>query len=129
MQTKAKHILKIYEKDQELHRKLKKSFEAPSIYDVSIKALAKAGLEINPDVLIRDYSTPYKEDVTVLHAWIEVYKNVDQYWDLYELAEKLVDIEDCLQQWRFRHMKTVEQIIGLKGNRRFLRRKLFKKST
>jgi tryptophan 2,3-dioxygenase len=111
---KTNHILKIYEKDQELHSKLKKSFEAPSIYDVSIKALAKAGFEINPEVLGRDYTTPYKEDDTVRKAWLEVYKNVDQYWDLYELAEKLVDIEDSLQQWRFRHMKTVERIIGLK---------------
>jgi tryptophan 2,3-dioxygenase len=111
---KTNHILKIYEKDQELHSKLKKSFEAPSIYDVSIKALAKAGFEINPEVLSRDYTTLYKEDDTVRKAWLEVYKNVDQYWDLYELAEKLVDIEDSLQQWRFRHMKTVERIIGLK---------------
>jgi tryptophan 2,3-dioxygenase len=111
---KTNHILKIYEKDQELHSKLKKSFEAPSIYDVSINALAKAGFEINPEVLSRDYTTPYKEDDTVRKAWLEVYKNVDQYWDLYELAEKLVDIEDSLQQWRFRHMKTVERIIGLK---------------
>ncbi|MFD2443800.1 tryptophan 2,3-dioxygenase [Bacillus sp. CGMCC 1.16607] len=111
---KTSHILKIYEKDQVLYQKLKKSFEAPSIYDVSIKALSKAGFEINPDILKRDYSTLYKADDTVLKAWIEVYKNVDQYWDLYELAEKLVDIEDCLQQWRFRHMKTVERIIGFK---------------
>lgn len=111
---KTTHILKIYEKDPELYGKLKKAIEAPSIYDVSIKALAKAGFNIKPEVLTRDYSTPYKEDDTVLKAWIEVYRNVDQYWDLYELAEKLVDIEDSLQQWRFRHMKTVERIIGFK---------------
>jgi tryptophan 2,3-dioxygenase len=111
---KTNHILKIYEKDQELHRKLKQAFEAPSIYDVSIKALANAGFEINPDILSRDYTTPYKEDATVRKAWIEVYKNVEKYWDLYELAEKLVDIEDSLSTWRFRHMKTVERIIGNK---------------
>ncbi|WP_442600335.1 tryptophan 2,3-dioxygenase [Neobacillus sp. D3-1R] len=111
---KTNHILKIYEKDQELYNILKKAFEAPSIYDVSIRALAKAGFQINPDVLNRDVSTPYVEDDTVRKAWIEVYRNVDRYWDLYELAEKLVDIEDSLQQWRFRHMKTVERIIGFK---------------
>lgn len=111
---KTNHILKIYEKDEELHSQLKKAFEAPSIYDVSIRALAKAGFQINPEVLNRDYATPYKEDDTVRKAWIEVYKNVERYWDLYELAEKLVDIEDSLQQWRFRHMKTVERIIGNK---------------
>jgi tryptophan 2,3-dioxygenase len=111
---KTSHILKIYEKDPVLHQQLKKAFEAPSIYDVSIKALAKAGFDINPEVLARDYTTLYKGDETVRKAWIEVYKNVEKYWDLYELAEKLVDIEDSLQQWRFRHMKTVERIIGFK---------------
>jgi tryptophan 2,3-dioxygenase len=111
---KTTHILKIYEKDQELHSKLKLAFDAPSIYDVSIQALAKAGLEINPEILSRDCTTPYKEDESVRKAWIEVYRNVDKYWDLYELAEKLVDIEDSLSTWRFRHMKTVERIIGNK---------------
>lgn len=111
---KTTHILKIYEKDQELHNKLKMAFDSPSIYDVSIQALAKAGFEINPDILSRDFTTPYKEDETVRKAWIEVYRNVEKYWDLYELAEKLVDIEDSLSTWRFRHMKTVERIIGNK---------------
>jgi tryptophan 2,3-dioxygenase len=111
---KTTPILKIYEKDQELHNKLKEAFEAPSIYDVSIQALAKAGFEINPAILSRDYTTPYKEDESVRKAWIEVYRNVESYWDLYELAEKLVDIEDSLSTWRFRHMKTVERIIGNK---------------
>jgi tryptophan 2,3-dioxygenase len=111
---KTTHILKIYEKDQELHSKLKLAFDAPSIYDVSIHALAKAGFEINPEILSREYTTPYKEDESVRKAWIEVYRNVDKYWDLYELAEKLVDIEDSLSTWRFRHMKTVERIIGNK---------------
>jgi tryptophan 2,3-dioxygenase len=111
---KTNHILKIYEKDLELHGKLKKAFEAPSIYDVSIKALSKVGFEINPEILSRDYTSPYKEDESVRKAWIEVYRNVEKYWDLYELAEKLVDIEDSLSTWRFRHMKTVERIIGNK---------------
>jgi tryptophan 2,3-dioxygenase len=111
---KTTPILKIYEKDQVLHNKLIEAFEAPSIYDVSIQALAKAGFEINPAILSRDYTTPYKEDESVRKAWIEVYRNVESYWDLYELAEKLVDIEDSLSTWRFRHMKTVERIIGNK---------------
>ncbi|ETI66015.1 tryptophan 2,3-dioxygenase [Neobacillus vireti] len=111
---KTSHILKIYKKDPSLYSQLEKAFHAPSIYDVSIKALAKAGFDINPEVLNRDYSIPYKNDASVKKAWLEVYKNVDQYWDLYQLAEKLVDIEDWLQQWRFRHMKTVERIIGFK---------------
>ncbi|MBO1002389.1 tryptophan 2,3-dioxygenase [Pseudogracilibacillus auburnensis] len=111
---KSKHILKIYENDQAVHDALIKAYQAPSIYDVSIGALAKAGFPINSDLLDRDYSIVYNGDSTVQAAWEKVYKDVDKYWDLYELAEKLVDIEDWLQQWRFRHMKTVERIIGFK---------------
>jgi len=111
---KTDHVLKIYQKDPVLYRELEEAYKAPSLYDVSIKALAKAGFAINPDLLNRDCTKPYKEDATVEAAWLQVYKNVDKYWDLYQLAEKLVDIEDWLQQWRFRHMKTVERIIGHK---------------
>ncbi len=112
---KTGHILKIYEKDQALHNKLSAAFLSPSIYDVSIRALSRAGFPINPDLLNRDFSITYKGDLTVAAAWKEVYMNVEQHWDLYQLAEKLVDIEDWLQQWRFRHMKTVERIIGFKS--------------
>lgn len=111
---KSKHILKIYEKDAAISQDLKTAFAAPSIYDVAIEALAKAGLPINPALLNRDFSVVYKGDETVAAAWKTVYENIDRYWDLYQLAEKLVDIEDSLQQWRFRHMKTVERIIGFK---------------
>ncbi|GGA40389.1 tryptophan 2,3-dioxygenase [Psychrobacillus lasiicapitis] len=111
---KTKHILKIYEQDIALFEQLEKVYNAPSIYDVSIQALAKAGFQINPTVLNRDYSVTYGGDESVANAWKEVYRNVDKYWNLYQLAEKLVDVEDWLQQWRFRHMKTVERIIGFK---------------
>ncbi|HEY4553353.1 MAG TPA: tryptophan 2,3-dioxygenase [Bacillaceae bacterium] len=111
---KTTHILKIYKKDPELHAELEKALHAPSIYDVSIQALARAGLPINPDMLERDVSKTYGGDPTVAAAWREVYRQPETYWDLYQLAEKLVDIEDWLQQWRFRHMKTVERIIGFK---------------
>ncbi|MEK4228922.1 tryptophan 2,3-dioxygenase [Solibacillus sp. FSL H8-0538] len=111
---KTPHILKIYEKNAALVAILKEAYAAPSIYDVTIAALAKAGLSINPDLLTRDYSVTYGGDDTVAEAWKTVYLNVEHYWDLYQLGEKLVDIEDWLQQWRFRHMKTVERIIGFK---------------
>ncbi|KGA96374.1 tryptophan 2,3-dioxygenase [Alkalihalobacillus alcalophilus ATCC 27647 = CGMCC 1.3604] len=111
---KTPHILKIYEKDPILHKELSDAFHSPGLYDVAIEALAKAGFSINVDLLNRDYSKPYEEDESVKEAWMAVYRNVDKHWDLYQLAEKLVDIEDWLQQWRFRHMKTVERIIGFK---------------
>lgn len=111
---KTTHVLEIYKKDQELHSGLSKALQSPSIYDVSIQALAKAGLPIKDEILNRDHSLTYKGDASVEEAWLEVYRNPGTYWDLYELAEKLIDIEDWLQQWRFRHMKTVERIIGFK---------------
>ncbi|SFD38790.1 tryptophan 2,3-dioxygenase [Fictibacillus sp. FJAT-27399] len=111
---KTPHVLKIYEKDPELLVELKKAYEAPGLYDVAIRALNKAGLAIDEEVLNRDVTRTYQENDSVHQAWITVYRNPNQYWDLYELAEKLVDIEDWLQQWRFRHMKTVERIIGFK---------------
>lgn len=111
---KQSHIIKIYEKDPKLSERLETAYNAPGIYDVAIQALARAGFDITPSLLTRDFSVTYEGDASVAAAWLEVYRNVDQYWDLYQLAEKLVDIEDSHQQWRFRHMKTVERIIGFK---------------
>jgi len=111
---KTPHILKIYEKDEKLYRRLKEAFEAPGLYDVAIIALAKEGLPISDEILQRDYTEAYTRDDSVEEAWLTVYKDVNRYWNLYELAEKLVDIEDWFQQWRFRHMKTVERVIGMK---------------
>jgi tryptophan 2,3-dioxygenase len=111
---KTGHILKIYEKDPELHAKLEKAYHAPGLYDVAIQALRKAGFDIPEEVADRDFSRLYEENESVKKAWMTVYQNVDRYWELYQLAEKLVDIEDSFQQWRFRHMKTVERIIGFK---------------
>lgn len=111
---KTPFILKIYEHDKKLYTKLHEAYHAPGLYDVAIQALAQAGLKINPDILNRDFSKTYVHDESVEQAWLTVYRDVEKYWNLYELAEKLVDIEDWFQQWRFRHMKTVERIIGQK---------------
>jgi tryptophan 2,3-dioxygenase len=111
---KNKHILAIYKKDPVLHAELTNALHTPSLYDVAILALSKEGFQIDQQLLERDLSNPYQPNSSVEAAWLEVYKKVDKYWDLYQLAEKLVDIEDWLQQWRFRHMKTVERIIGHK---------------
>jgi len=112
---KTPHILKIYEQDALLSNRLEKAYRNPGLYDVAIQTLAKAGFPIDPGILERDFSKNYHKDQTVEQAWLIIYKNPDKYWDLYQLAEKLVDIEDGFQQWRFRHMKTVERIIGQKS--------------
>ncbi|RDY66665.1 tryptophan 2,3-dioxygenase [Halobacillus sp. SY10] len=111
---KTPHVLKIYEKDPELHHRLEEAYRAPSLYDAAIEKLSDSGFPISKKLLDRDYTQLYEKDSSVEAAWTNVYKDVEQYWDLYQLGEKLVDIEDSLQQWRFRHMKTVERIIGHK---------------
>ena len=111
---KTKHVLKIYEKDPALLEELTAAFNAPGLYDAAIQKLARSGFTIDKEVLERDITTVYEPNDSVREAWITVYRDVETHWELYQLAEKLVDIEDWLQQWRFRHMKTVERIIGFK---------------
>ena len=111
---KTKHVLKIYEKDEALHEELMHAFKQPGLYDAAIHKLARSGFVIDPAVLNRDVTEVYETNKSVHEAWAAVYRDVDKYWELYQLAEKLVDIEDWLQQWRFRHMKTIERVIGFK---------------
>lgn len=91
---------------------VRKYLNLPSIYDEALKQLAKAGFDIPADRLERDWSEPYKPSAEVEAAWKEVYSNIEDHWQLYEMAEKLVDVEHKFQLWRFNHMKTVERIIG-----------------
>lgn len=107
-------VLAVYEHQTELHQRLTAALNEPSIYDAAIMSLSRHGLEIDPACLQRDWSQEYKENDSVREAWLNVYRDVDKYWDLYELAEKLVDIDSRQQQWRFNHMGTVERIIGFK---------------
>lgn len=98
----------------EIHSRLQAALGRPSLYDETLRLLARRGLAIAEDRIARDWTQPYRPDDSVLAAWRTVYEGPEQYWDLYEFAEKLIDVEDWFQQWRFRHMKTVERIIGFK---------------
>ncbi|WP_163100444.1 tryptophan 2,3-dioxygenase [Peribacillus alkalitolerans] len=111
---KSHHVLSVYQHDPELYEQLNKALHERSIYDMAIKALSVRGLPIDEDALNRDWSQMYQPNQSVENAWLTVYRNVDQYWDLYELAEKLVDIGSQQQFWRYNHMSTVERIIGNK---------------
>ncbi|MFD2370339.1 tryptophan 2,3-dioxygenase [Brevibacillus sp. GCM10020057] len=111
---KNAHVLAVYQHQPELYGQLQQVLGSPSIYDAAIMAMAERGLPIAPECLDRDWSQPYQPHASVEQAWLAVYRNVNQYWDLYELAEKLVDIASQQQQWRFNHMTTVERIIGQK---------------
>ncbi|TDM12739.1 tryptophan 2,3-dioxygenase [Macrococcus lamae] len=111
---KTDYILKIYVHEPDIHAQLLEAYHAPSLYDAAIQALHRQGFKIDSAVLDRDPSITHEVNESVKEAWKEVYRNSNEYWQLYELAEELVDIEDLFQQWRFRHMKTVERIIGFK---------------
>jgi tryptophan 2,3-dioxygenase len=89
-------------------------YREPSLYDEAVRVLARRGLAIDPKCVERDWTALHAFDPTVLAAWVTVYRDTAAHWDLYELAEKLVDLEDAFRQWRFRHVTTVERIIGLK---------------
>ncbi|WP_413614703.1 tryptophan 2,3-dioxygenase [Halomonas cupida] len=91
---------------------LQSVLKAPSLYDVTLQLLSKRGFAIPDSHLKRDWAEPYVASPEVEAAWSEIYHHTDRHWDLYELAEKLVDIEFNFQRWRFNHMKTVERIIG-----------------
>ena len=86
----------------------------PSLYDEAVRVLARRGLAVDAARLERDWSKPTAYDESVCRAWVEVYRSTGEHWELYELAEKLVDLEDAFRQWRFRHATTVERVIGWK---------------
>ena len=88
------------------------ALEMPSIWDDAIAAAARAGLAIPDDVLSRDFSQAYVENETVEAAFLAVYRDTDRYWELYQLAEKLVDLDDAMATWRHKHVLTVQRIIG-----------------
>ena len=93
---------------------LERELNAPSVYDESVMLLARSGMHIDAARLKRDWTEPTEHDESVKAAWLEVYKDPSKHWALYELAEKLVDLETAFRFWRFRHVTTVERIIGFK---------------
>ena len=107
-------LLKPHADRADIHLQLEQALAAPSLYDEALALLARAGFAIAPQVLARDRRSPYQSDVSVEAAWLAVYRQPKQHWGLYELAEELVDLEDAFRQWRFRHVTTVERIIGFK---------------
>ena len=88
--------------------------QAPSLYDEALRLLARRGLPVPADRLERDWSEPYVASDAVEQAWLVVYRNPEAYWDLYQLGEELTDLEDTFRLWRFRHVTTVERVIGFK---------------
>jgi tryptophan 2,3-dioxygenase len=105
-------LIEVHRHDDKVYNELSSILNAPSLYDVVIAKLADAGFAIEAEKLERDFSQPYEPNESVQNAWLEIYRNADDHFELYELGEKLVDIEDAFQNWRFKHMLTVQRIIG-----------------
>jgi tryptophan 2,3-dioxygenase len=112
--NKNPKLIEVHRGDPQTYARLKETLESPSVYDETLKLLARRGFQIPADRLERNWGEPYVPHAEVEAAWLEVYRDVKKHWDLYELAEKFVDLESKFQQWRFAHMKTVERIIGHK---------------
>ena len=114
MGAKDGEMLRVHE-GTEFHADLMSRLETSSLYDECVRLLARRGFAMPETLVDRDWRTPHKAHPSVEAAWLEVYRDPERFWDLYELAEKLVDLEFRFQQWRFAHLKTVERIIGFKS--------------
>jgi tryptophan 2,3-dioxygenase len=90
------------------------AYEAPSLYDESLRLLSRRGGDVPASHLQRDWTQPYVASPQVEQAWLRIYRDPKQHWDLYQLGEELTDIEDAFRLWRFRHVTTVERVIGFK---------------
>jgi tryptophan 2,3-dioxygenase len=112
--NKNADMLNVHRRDPAGYQLLERALTAPSLYDEVLFLLSRRGYEIPDDYLSRDFSEPYRASKQVAGAWLGVYHNADQDWDLYELAERLVDLDQSFQLWRCHHLKTVERIIGYK---------------
>jgi tryptophan 2,3-dioxygenase len=112
MGNKNRQTARVFESHPAIAAVVNAALEEPSIYDEALALLARRGLPIPKDKLERDFSQSYVSDPRVTEAWRLVYRDVKTHWDLYELAEKLVDLEYRFHLWRYSHMKTVERIIG-----------------
>jgi len=112
--NKNREMLDVFAHSPEQQERLRKVLEAPSLYDEFLRLLARRGHPIPPGAVERDWSEPAGRRPELLPAIKAIYERPEAQWDLYELCEELVDVEESFQLWRFRHMKTVERIIGYK---------------
>jgi tryptophan 2,3-dioxygenase len=112
--NKNADTIKVFRADKEVHELLERALRAPSLYDEVLRLLSRRGLDVPAGAIDRDFTQPYQASKQVAAAWLSVYHNSVKEWDLYELAERLVDLDYKFQLWRFAHVKTVERIIGNK---------------
>jgi tryptophan 2,3-dioxygenase len=112
--NKNADLIEVFRADPPTYELLERALRAPSLYDEVLRLLSRRGLDVPPQAIDRDFTQPYQASKQVAAAWLSVYHNSVKDWDLYELAERLVDLDYKFQLWRFTHVKTVERIIGYK---------------
>ena len=112
--NKMPALLKLFEHDADQHAQLESLLARPAIYDEFLRCLHRRGHAIPADRLERDWSEVPDADPRVVEVLLDIYTATDRHWETYEFCEKLVDLEQNFQVWRFRHMKAVERIIGYK---------------
>ena len=114
MGNKNAAMLKPHAHRSDLLAQVELAYRAPSLYDESLRLLARRGIAMPASHLERDWTQPYVESDAVRDGWLEVYRDPKRHWDLYQLGEELTDLEDTFRLWRFRHVTTVQRIIGFK---------------
>ena len=107
-------MLKPHAHRPEILQRVEAVYRAPSLYDEALRLLARRGLAVPASYTEREWTLPYAANAEVEQAWLVVYRNPKQHWDLYQLGEELTDLEDAFRLWRFRHVTTVERVIGFK---------------
>jgi len=107
-------MLKPHAHRPDLLAQVQVAFVTPSLYDEALRLLARRGISIPTSHQERDWSMPYAASSEVEAAWLVVYRQPEKYWDLYQLGDELTDLEDAFRLWRFRHVTTVERVIGFK---------------
>jgi len=112
--NKNEAIIAVQRRDSAGYERLERALDAPSLYDEALRLLSRRGYGVPENYLVRDFRQPYAPSKQVAGAWLGVYHNAEKDWDLYELAERLVDLDHKFQLWRFHHLKTVERVIGYK---------------
>jgi len=130
MGNKNAAMLRPHAHRADLHATVQTAYEAPSLYDECLRLLARRGIPLPASHTERDWRQPYGRSDAVQEAWLTVYRAPREHWDLYQLGEELTDLEEAFRLWRFRHLTTVERVIGFKrgtggtGGVRYLRKML-----
>jgi tryptophan 2,3-dioxygenase len=112
--NKTPGLLALFDHDPAGRAALAADLASPSLWDEYLRHLARSGHPVPPEIVERDWSIPYRAQSAVVEVLGAIYAHPERHWQAYETAEELVDLEEAFQLWRFRHMKTVERVIGFK---------------